>query len=188
MHVGANWTCFPARCGTQGALDQFVFVTMLVRRERKRNSKRGKALWRVAAPQLSTVYCRSDGFADWHLDAVYSATLARLQAHQFGGAAGSFWIREPDRDFAACVVWRIYRRPLQPTPWCDLDADDFDDPCVHAVGADVHAFAESVALDINRVFGGHRKRLRRADTAGVLGADGGEGRPAECDRVEFSDV
>src|ERR1700722_10490607 len=39
---------------------------------------RAQALWRIAASQFSTVYCRSAGFADWHLDAVHCATLARL--------------------------------------------------------------------------------------------------------------
>src|SRR3984957_17073290 len=84
---------------------------------------RAQALWRIAASQFSTVYCRSIGFADWHLDAVHGAALARLQAHQFGGFAGSFWIRESDRDFVAGVGGRVYRRSLQPAPRCDLDSN-----------------------------------------------------------------
>src|SRR3984957_11487943 len=149
---------------------------------------RAQALWRIAAPQLSTVYCWSAGFAAWHLDAVHGAALARLQAHQFGGVARSFWIRESDRDFAAGVGGRVYRRPLQPAPRCDLDSNRFDDLGVYAGGADVYAFAESVAPDFYRVSGGHRERVRCADPAGVFGADGGEGRFTECDCAEFVDV
>src|SRR6266446_1171812 len=94
------------------------------------------ALPRLAAPQLPTFLRGTTGFVNRDVDAVGRATLAGLQADEFGGAAGRFWLCQSDSDFGAGVRRRLRRGPLQPASGRDLDASGVDDPGFPARGPD----------------------------------------------------